>query len=135
MRCHAYRTPRKNRMSKSRPTATAAAGIHFGGDAMGSSGGGSGRQLFRARQVVFTKQRFLREAEVTRNAAHKTMAEDTPGQLSPIFVFQSQEEAVADACGLAQFVQGNFTEFPLALKVLTEFSPGHRRRPVLTKED
>ena len=54
------------------------------------------------------------------------MSEDTAGQFSPIFVFQGLQEAVTDARGLTQLVQGDFTEFPLALQVFTKFSLGHR---------
>ena len=54
------------------------------------------------------------------------MTEDAAGELSPIFVFQSVQEAVADARGLAQLVQGDFPEFPLALQTFAELSPGHR---------
>ena len=57
--------------------------------------------MFGAGRVLFAEERLFGQAEIPGNAAHKAMTEYAPGELSPIFVFQSVEEAVADARGLA----------------------------------
>ncbi len=86
---------------------------------------GGGRQLLGAHKVVFAQKGLFGQAEITRNAANKAMAEDAARQFSPVFVFQGLEKPIADPRSLAKLVQGDFPELPLALQMFAEFSPGH----------
>src|SRR6266404_580155 len=59
------------------------------------------------------------------------MAEDSAGQLRPIFIFQGFDKTRADTRGLGQFVHGDFAQLALALQAFTKISPGHEPEPVL----
>src|SRR5713226_3497701 len=87
--------------------------------------------LSGAGQIVFAEECFFIEAQITRDGAHKTVAEDAAGQLGPIFIFEGLHKTGADARGLGEFVHGNFAQLALALQPFTKISPGHEPEPVL----
>src|SRR5713226_2490794 len=87
--------------------------------------------MFRAGHVVLAEQRLFIQAQIARDGAHESVAEDSAGQLRPIFIFQRFHKTLADACGLGEFVHGNFAQFALALQAFTKISPGHEPEPVL----
>src|SRR5216684_235392 len=95
------------------------------------SSGGSRGQMFRAGQVVFTEECFFIEAQIAHDGAHEAVAEDAPGQLGPIFIFQGFDKTCADARGLGELVHGNFAQLALALQAFSKISPGHELKPVL----
>src|SRR6266850_2546356 len=87
--------------------------------------------LAAAGHVVFAEERFLIEAEITRDGTHKPAAEDAARQLLPVFIFESQQEAGADARGFGELFQRNFAHLALALQAFAKISPGHEPEPAL----
>ena len=87
--------------------------------------------MFGAGKIVLAEECFFTEAQITRDGAHKTVAEDAAGQLCPIFILKRFNKTGTDARGLGEFVQGDFAYLALALQAFTEISPGHELKPVL----
>lgn len=90
---------------------------------------GQGRRgsLLDASEIVFGEQGLFVEAEITRDRADESMAEDAPGQLVPILIFERGEIAAGDARGLADFFEGDLAQFALALQSFAESAFGHER--------
>src|SRR5260370_12946289 len=55
------------------------------------------RSLAAAGQGVFAEERFLIEAEIARDGAHKSVAEDAARQRIPVFIFKSQQPTAPDS--------------------------------------
>ena len=87
--------------------------------------------MFSAGEIVFAEQRFFIQAQVARDGAHESMAKNAAGQLVPIFIFESVDEAGADARGFDELLDRDFAHFALAFQAFTEISPGHEPEPVL----
>jgi len=87
--------------------------------------------MFGAGRVILAEERFFIEAQIARNGAHEAVAEDTAGQLRPIFILQGLDKTSTDARGFGQFLHGNFAQLALALQAFTKISPGHEPEPVL----
>jgi len=79
--------------------------------------------------VVFAEERFL-IGQVTRDGAQNPVAEHASGSFSQSFIFESQQEAGADARGLVSSSKELRRIFALALRRSPKF-PLHEREPVL----
>src|SRR5260370_39123298 len=72
------------------------------GNAFLTFGGRSG-QMFGASRVGLAEKRLFIEAQIARDWAHETVAEDAAGQLRPIFIFQTLVKTRRDDRGPVRF--------------------------------